>query len=146
MEAVPITIIVGAPILSAMGFKFAFVENILIRLFMLIALVYAIRFANPASGPLFSLLVFLAIITLLLERNHYVVSSLPNQKSSAVIPGPKNLYPIKAGHTTVAHVDLHIDEHVENDQTVDYTDNIPDLKEGPSNHDSPNYYKSLGLA
>lgn len=146
MEAVPITIIVGAPILSAVGFKFTFVENILVRLLMILALVYAIRFAKPASGPLFSLLVFLAIITLLLERNHYVVSSLPNQTSSAVIPGPKNLYPMKAGESTVAHVDLHIDDRVENDQNVDYKDSIPDLKEGPSNHDSPNYYKSMGLA
>jgi hypothetical protein len=144
MEAVPITIIMGAPILSSMGFNFQFVENILVRILMLGILVYSIRFANADSGPLFSLLVFLAIVTLLIERNQYVVASLPNQKSASVIVGPKNLYPMKA--TEMQHVTVSEEYDMPQlEESQEFTDNIPDLKEGPSNHDSPDYYKSMGL-
>ena len=143
MEAVPITIIMAAPILSSMGCNFRFVENILFRLIMLGTLVYSIRFAN--AGPIFPLLVFLAVVTLLIERNQYVVASLPNQKSASVIIGPTNLYPMKATempHVTVSEVYDNINQL---EETQEYSDNIPDLKEGPSNHDSPEFYKSLGL-
>lgn len=144
MEAVPITIIMGAPILSSMGFNFQFVENILVRILMLGILVYSIRFANADSGPLFSLLVFLAIVTLLIERNQYVVASLPNQNSASVIVGPTNLYPMKA--TEMQHVTVSEDYDMPQlEESQEFTDNIPDLKEGPSNHDSPDYYKSMGL-
>ena len=145
MEAVPITIIMGAPILSSMGFSFNFVENLLFRLFMLVILVYSIRFANADSGPLFPLLVFLAIVTLLIERNQYVVASLPNQNSASVIVGPTNLYPMKATemqHVTVSEVYDNVNQL---EESQEFSDNIPDLKEGPSNDDSPAFYKSMGL-
>jgi hypothetical protein len=144
MEAVPITIILAAPILSSMGFNFKFVENILVRILMLVALVYSIRFANADSGPLFPLLVFLAIVTLLIERNQYVVASLPNQKSASVIIGPTNLYPMKA--TDMQQVTVSEDyDMAQLDSSIEFSDNIPNLKEGPSNNDSPSYYKSMGL-
>jgi hypothetical protein len=146
MEAVPILIIIGAPILTSMGFKFAFVENILVRLLMVVALIYAIRFAN--AGPLFSLLVLLAIMTLLIERNHVVVAGLPNQKSDAKIIGPANLYPMKAPDTST-HVkinEVYADHESNHEADVQINDDRAEIKEGPSNHDSPSFYKSLGLA
>ena len=144
MEAVPILIIIGAPVLTSMGFKFAFVENILVRLLMVGALIYAVRFSN--ADPLFSLLVLLAIITLLIERNHVVVAGLPDQ--SPVKIGPTNLYPMKAADNILSHitVDSSYDAHESNHEAdVHISDERADIKEGPSNHDSPSFYKSLGL-
>jgi hypothetical protein len=146
MEAVPILIIIGAPVLTSLGFKFAFVENILVRLLMVGVLINAIRFSN--ASPLFSLLVLLAIMTLLIERNHVVVAGLPEQKADAKIIGPANLYPMKApdnsSHIKVSDVyDAHESNH---EADVHISDERVDIKEGPSNHDSPSFYKSLGLA
>jgi hypothetical protein len=142
MEAVPILIIIGAPVLTSMGFKFAFVENILVRLLLIAALIYAIRFSG---NPLFSLLVLLAIVTLLLERNHVVVAGLPNQKADAKIIGPANLYPMKAPDST-SHINVN-DSYDNNEaHAADvYSDERAEIQEGPSNHDSPDFYKALGL-
>jgi len=148
MEAVPILIIIGAPVLTSIGFRFAFTENILVRLLMVAALIYSIRFAKPASGPLFSLLVLLAIVTLLLERNHVVVASLDNQVKDSRIPKQNNLYKHQAPQDIFKHVEVtevYADHESNHDAEVHLSDNIPDLKEGPSNHDSPEFYKSLGL-
>jgi len=154
MEAVPILIIIGAPILTSMGFKFAFVENILVRLLMVAALIYAIRFSNatPASsglgmqGPFFSLLVLLSIMTLLIERNHVVVAGLPDQKNDAKIIGPANLYPMKAPDN-ITHVKVNeAYDYESHDADLHISDDRTEIKEGPSNHDSPSFYKSLGLA
>ncbi len=143
MEAVPILIIIGAPVLTTMGFKFAFVENILVRLLLIAALIYAIRFSG---NPLFSLLVLLAIVTLLLERNHVVVAGLPNQKADAKIIGPANLYPMKAPDS-VSHIIINdsYDNNESHDAEVHLSDERVDIKEGPSNDESPDFYKALGL-
>lgn len=144
MEAVPILIIIGAPVLTSMGCKFAFVENILVRLLLIGALIYAIRFSG---NPLFALLVLLAIVTLLLERNHVVVAGLPNQKADAKIIGPANLYPSKPADNPLSHIkieDVYAD-HESHDAQVHISDERADIKEGPSNHDSPDFYKALGL-
>ena len=144
MEAVPILIIIGAPVLTSMGFKFAFVENILVRLLMVGALIYAIRFYT--GSPLFSLLVLLAIITLLIERNHVVVAGLPDQSDSKILE-QTNLYPMKAPDT-ISHISVKevYDVHESNHEAdVHISDERADIKEGPSNHDSPSFYKSLGL-
>ena len=142
MEAVPILIIIGAPLLTSMGCKFAFVENILVRLLLIAALIYAIRFSG---NPLFSLLVLLAIVTLLLERNHVVVAGLPDQKAEAKIIGPANLYPMKAPDST-SHISV-TDSYDNNEaHAADvYSDERVDIQEGPSNHDSPDFYKALDL-
>lgn len=142
MEAVPILIIIGAPVLATMGFKFAFVENILVRLLLIAALIYAIRFSG---NPLFSLVVLLAIVTLLLERNHVVVAGLPDQKADAKIIGPANLYPMKAPDRVadiVVHDSYDNDSH---DAEVHLSDERVDIKEGPSNDESPDFYKARGL-
>ena len=141
MEAAPIVIIVGAPILASMGFKFAFVENILIRLLFVAAL-----FCAAQESPLLGLLTLLAIVTLLVERNQAIVTSLPGG-SNVKISQQRNIYPMKAPEDIFTHIketEVYDDNEVHN-AAVSLDDNIPDLKEGPTNHDAPSFYKSLGV-
>jgi hypothetical protein len=142
MEAAPIVIILGAPLLASMGFKFAFVENILFRILMVGVLLYAIQ-----KDTLLGLLTLLAIVTLLVERNQAIITSLPGMSSTAKISQERNLYPMKAPENPFTHVketDAY-DNNDANDSSVSYEDNIPDLKEAPTNHDAPSFFKSLGV-
>lgn len=141
MEAAPIVIIVGAPILASMGFKFSFVENILVRLLMVGAIIYAIQ-----KDTLLGLLTLLAVVTLLIERNQAIITSLPGV-SNAKISQERNLYPMKAPTSIFTHIKDSdgYDNNDVNDATVKYEDSIPDLKEGPTNHDAPSFFKSLGV-
>lgn len=139
MEAVPILVILGAPVLASMGFKFAFVENILIRLLFVAAL-----FCAAQQNPLLGLLTLLAIVTLLVERNQAIVTSLPGRPT---ISQQRNIYPMKAPEDIFTHIketEVYDDNEVHN-ASVSLDDNIPDLKEGPTNHDAPSFYKSLGV-
>ena len=140
MEAAPIVIIVGAPILASMGFKFAFVENIIVRLLMVAAIIYAIQ-----KDTLLGLLTLLAVVTLLIERNQAIVTSLPG--SNAKISQERNLYPMKASTDIFTHIKEtdSYDNNDVNDASVTYEDSIPDLKEGPTNQDAPSFFKSLGV-
>jgi hypothetical protein len=139
MEAAPIVIIVGAPILASMGFKFAFVENILVRLLMVGAVIYAIQ-----KDTLLGLLTLLAVVTLLIERNQAIITSLP---SNAKISQQRNLYPMKMPEDIFTHVkDIEVyDDNDVHNASVSLDDSIPDLKEGPTNHDAPSFFKSLGV-
>jgi hypothetical protein len=141
MEAAPIVIIVGAPILASMGFKFTFVENILVRLLMVGVLIYAIQ-----KDTLLGLLTLLAIVTLLVERNQAIITSLPGV-SNARISQQRNLYPMKAPTDIFTHIKDtdNYDNNDIHDVAVTYEDSIPDLKEGPTNHDAPSFFKSLGV-
>ena len=139
MEAAPIVIIVGAPILASMGFKFAFVENILVRILMVGVLIYAIQ-----KDTLLGLLTLLAIVTLLVERNQAIITSLP---AAAKVSQARNLYPMKAPTDIFTHIkdtEVYDDSEVHN-ASVSLEDNIPDLKEAPTNHDAPSFFKSLGV-
>ena len=140
MEAAPIVIIVGAPILASMGFKVAFVENIIVRLLMVAAIIYAIQ-----KDTLLGLLTLLAVVTLLIERNQAIVTSLPG--SNAKISQERNLYPMKASTDIFTHIKEtdSYDNNDVNDASVTYEDSIPDLKEGPTNQDAPSFFKSLGV-
>ena len=141
MEAVPILVILGAPVLASMGFKFAFVENILIRLLFVAAL-----FCAAQESPFLGLLTLLAIVTLLVERNQAIVTSLPGV-SNAKISQQRNIYPMKAPEDIFTHIketEVYDDNEVHN-ASVSLDDNIPDLKEGPTNHDAPSFFKSLGV-
>ena len=142
MEAAPIIVILGAPILASTGFKFSFVENILVRILMVGALIYAIQ-----KDTLLGLLTLLAVVTLLVERNQAIVTSLPGLPGAAKISQERNLYPMKAPTDIFTHIkdtDAY-DNNDAQDATVTYEDNIPDLKEGPTNHDAPSFFKSLGV-
>jgi hypothetical protein len=143
MEAVPVGIIVGAPLLTSIGFKFAFVENILVRLLFIGALIYSIRFVN--DGGFLSLLVLLAVVVLLIERNQAIVSGLPDVPQ---IKGPTNLYPMKPAENIFTHIqvaEVYDANESSHEEHLHMEDSIPDLKEGPVSHDAPSFYKSLGL-
>jgi len=145
MEAAPIVIIVGAPILASMGFNFAFVENILVRILMVGVLIYAIQ-----KDTLLGLLTLLAIVTLLVERNQAIITSLPGLPglpAASKVSQARNLYPMKAPENIFTHVkdtEVYDDSEVHN-ASVSLEDNIPDLKEAPTNHDAPSFFKSLGV-
>ena len=77
-DAVPIIsilTILGAPHLSSLGVGYSFVGHIATRLLLLIFVVYAIR-----QGAMSGLLAFLAAFTLLIERNHEVLTRFPDQR------------------------------------------------------------------
>ncbi len=142
MEAAPIVIIVGAPILASMGFTFAFVENILVRILMVGVLIYAIQ-----KDTLLGLLTLLAIVTLLVERNQAIITSLPGLPANTKVSQARNLYPMKAPTDIFTHIkdtEVYDDSEVHN-ASVSLEDNIPDLKEAPTNHDAPSFFKSLGV-
>ena len=139
MEAAPIIVIIGAPLLASMGFKFSFVENILVRILMVGALIYAIQ-----KDTLLGLLTLLAIVTLLVERNQAIITSLPGQPKFSQ---ERNLYPMKAPEDIFTHIkDIEVyDDNEVHNASVKLEDSIPDLKEGPTNHDAPSFFKSLGV-
>jgi hypothetical protein len=74
---IAVAVILGAPILSSYGFTFRFVENILVRIVLIALIVVAVR-----KDHLLGLLTFLAVFSLLLERNHNLVLGLPDQRPS----------------------------------------------------------------
>lgn len=144
-ELLPLLVIIGAPILRSFGFAFGFVENILIRILLVLALIYAIF---VKKNPFFAILTFLAVFTLLIERNQALLSSLPNQK-----PILKPVIEYQKQSPYASNPFTYIKETVEfnevdskSDDASNLDDNIPDLKEGPSNSDAPSFFKDNGLA
>jgi hypothetical protein len=83
--------ILGAPHLPSLGVGYGFVEHIATRLFLIGAVIYAIRL-----GPMSGLLAFLAAFTLLIERNHEVLTTFPNQELQAKVPSASYGLPIQA--------------------------------------------------
>ena len=142
-ELLPLLVIIGAPILRTFGFSFGFVENILTRILFVGALIYA---ALIKKNPFFAILTFLAVFTLLIERNQALLSSLPNQKP---ILKPIVEYQKQA---ILSNPFTHIKETIDFNEVEskadasNLDDNIPDLKEGPSNSDAPTFFKDNGLA
>ena len=141
MEAIPVLIILGAPILSANGVSFSFVENIFIRIGMVLLLICAVN-----QDIFLGILTLLAIVTLLVERNQQIVKTIPK---NIMISPRRDLYPMKAPYMLETQMQM----QTETQQPVEITensatkleDNIPDLKEGPNRHDAPSFFKSLGV-
>ena len=141
MEAIPVLIILGAPILSANGVSFSFVENIFIRIGMVLLLIYAVN-----QDIFLGILTLLAIVTLLVERNQQIVKTIPK---NIMISPRRDLYPMKAPYMLETQMKMQTQtqqpvEITENSAT-NLEDNIPDLKEGPNRHDAPSFFKSLGV-
>lgn len=140
MEAIPVLIILGAPILSANGVSFSFVENIFIRIGMVLLLICAVN-----QDIFLGILTLLAIVTLLVERNQQIVKTIPK---NIMISPRRDLYPMKAPYMLETQMQMQMQtqavEITENSAT-NLEDNIPDLKEGPNRHDAPSFFKSLGV-
>lgn len=137
MEAIPVLIILGAPILSANGVSFSFVENIFIRIGMVLTLIYAVN-----QDILFGILTLLAIVTLLIERNQQLVKTIPK---NIMISPRRDLYPMKAPYMLETQMQTQQPIEISENSATNLGDNIPDLKEGPNRHDAPSFFKSLGL-
>ncbi len=76
---VSILIILGTPFLSTLGVSYRFVDHPLTRLLLLGFVIYAIR-----QGAMSGLLAFLAAFTLLVERNHEILTTFPDQTPRAL--------------------------------------------------------------
>ena len=128
MEAVAgvsIATILGAPILSNYGFRFGFVENILVRLFLVGAIIYVVQ-----KDVFLGLIAFLAVFTLLLERNHALALDLPQRSNALISP---NTTPSKA--EPVVETKVNFDEEI--------ADNIPRLEPAPTSAGAAAFFKSL---
>lgn len=139
MEAIPVLIILCAPILSANGVSFSFVENIFIRIGMVLLLIYAVN-----QDIFLGILTLLAIVTLLVERNQQIVKTIPK---NIMISPRRDLYPMKAPYMLETQMKMQTQQPVEitENSATNLEDNIPDLKEGPNRHDAPSFFKSLGV-
>jgi hypothetical protein len=144
-----VAVILGAPILATKGFSFSFVENILVRLVLVVLVAYAIR-----QGPLPGLLTLLAVLTLLIEQNHLLLTSLPYQQPELTMPTDTSF--------TIATPDpvdletLHYNHPIEDkglsvgdkeyEIASDLQDNIPDIPVPPQGEASARFFEEKGLA
>jgi hypothetical protein len=144
LTLVPILIIVISPILSQASF--ILLKNPLIRLLALVSILLAIR-----RDPMFGLLTLLAVFSLFVERNHFILTNLPGIPSTHV-PADSPGKPIKATpHTPIplvesSHTDSPLDKESEFESAEDLSDNNPNLHEGPSTEEAPVFFESRGLA
>jgi hypothetical protein len=128
-SGVSIATILGAPILSNYGFRFGFVENILVRLFLVGIIIYIIQ-----KDVFLGLIAFLAVFTLLLERNHALALDLPNQRINVTVSPP--LLPSKA--TAIVETKVNFEE-----ENKDIQDNIPRLEPAPTSGGAAAFFKTL---
>ena len=143
-----VIIIVGVPILSSMGVSFLFVGHMFTRLVLLAYLLYAV-----SKGPMSGLLGFLAVFTLLLERNQEIITKFPYQAPGRLSGGPllssgtgslmnESALPLQPTNTVKVY-----DEpaNKENADATDLQDNNPRLAEGPRSKDAVSFYTSKGI-
>jgi hypothetical protein len=146
-----VIIIVGAPILSSMDVSFLFVGHIFTRLLLLAYLLYAV-----SNGPMSGLLAFLAVFTLLLERNQEIITKFPYQApgrltsgallseaASASAAGLGGSVPPLQPTNTVKVYDEPANK--EKADATDLHDNNPRLAEGPKSKDAVSFYTNKGI-
>ena len=85
-----ILIIIGAPWIT---YPYHLIENIIVRLLICAAVVYAGTVSQFAG-----LVAFLAAFTLLIERNHQLLSSLPDQQPQGLQSEGEQLMETKPQH------------------------------------------------
>lgn len=126
-SGISIATILGAPILSNYGFRFGFVENIVSRLFLVGIIIYIIQ-----KDVFLGLIAFLAVFTLLLERNHALALNIPERKNVVDVK-PSFMVPMKA--TPVVETKVNFEEEIQ--------DNIPRLEPAPKSSGAPVFFKSF---
>lgn len=128
MEAVAVAslaTIIGAPILSDYGFRFGFIENIVVRIFLVGIIIYVTQ-----QDTFLGLITFLAVFTLLLERNHALALDLPNQRNNVI------------HKVSEPSVDSNIPEPIVS-KDVNISDNIPRLEPAPKSAGAADFFKGL---
>ena len=128
VAGVSIAIILGAPILSNYGVRFGFIENIVVRIFLIGALIFIIR-----QDVFLGLISFLAVFTLLLERNHALALDLPNQRNNSIVDMYKASIPVMA--LPVVETPVTFEEEIQ--------DNIPRLAPAPTSAGAVAFFKSI---
>ena len=135
---VAIVVILGAPILSSYGFTFRFVENILVRIVLISLIVVAVR-----KDHLLGLLTFLAVFSLLLERNHNLVLGLPDQRPSLHLH-PQKEAPAFLETPLATTVDSASKlASPEQPPITQLQDNIPKLAPSPKARDAPAFFSTF---
>ena len=141
-----VIIIVGVPILSSMDVSFLFVGHMFTRLLLLAYLLYAV-----SKGPMSALLGFLAVFTLLLERNQEIITKFPYQApgrlsgSPLLSTGTGSLMHESALQPTNSVKVYDSPTNKEKADATDLQDNNPRLAEGPKSKDAVSFYKSKGI-
>lgn len=127
VAGVSIATILGAPILSNYGVRFGFVENILVRLLLVGAIIYVIQ-----KDVFLGLVAFLAVFTLLLERNHALALDLPNQRNNLIVSPPL---------TSVSKAAPVVETKVNFEEEQEIQDSIPRLEPAPKS--AAAFFKTL---
>jgi hypothetical protein len=142
-----VIIIVGAPILSSMDVSFLFVGHIFTRLLLLAYLLYAV-----SNGPMSGLLAFLAVFTLLLERNQEIITKFPYQAPGRLTSGALLSEGASASASAVPPLQptntVKVYDEPANKEKADATDlhdNNPRLAEGPKSKDAVSFYTNKGI-
>ncbi len=157
--AIPLTsvaIILGAPYVAQKGLvSFAPLESIVLRGLLIAAVLGALQ-----TGALNACLAFLAVATLLIERNHEILTKMPNQMPHW--PDNRQGVPVKAAplrateesmpyepqdDSGLAVVESHgetVTAH-EFEETKDLGDSIPRLQEAPDVDAAPSFYGARQL-
>lgn len=140
MEALaPLAVILGAPILAAepFRFRFGFVENILVRFLMVGAIIYAVL-----EDGFLGFVVFLAVFTLLLERNHALALSFASANGSPVIVNKVD----SLGYVKTSPPPLALRTEVtETNTSNEIGDSNPRLEPAPERNNAGAFFKRLGL-
>ena len=129
VAGVSIATILGAPILSNYGFRFGFTENILVRLFLVGIIIYVIQ-----KDVFLGLIAFLAVFTLILERNHALALDLPNQRNN-----PVNVSTAMAASKAPPAVETKVNFQ----EDYEIQDSIPRLEPAPKSTEAAAFFKAL---
>lgn len=138
-SATAAVVILAAPWASSVGVSQAWVGTPFARFALLAALVAATQL-----GPMPALLTLLAVFTLLIERSHEVLSTLPAVatmppvKTAAVGIQERPALLVKEDHTF--HPEPEYETH------PDFHDSNPRLEAGPSASDAPAFFQGKNLA
>jgi hypothetical protein len=151
VSAVSLAIILGAPLAQNIGVSFRLIDNALSRLLLILWAGYAIRL-SAFTG----ILAFLAVMTLITERNHEVLTTFPNQKprwpsNSFGMPiAPPPLLGVKEEHAyeppQYAHEDGVQGTDVADNKASDLHDNREDLPVPEQGSHAGSFFESKGLA
>ena len=158
VSAVSLAIILGAPLAQNIGLSFRLIDNALSRLLLILWAGYAIRLSAFAG-----ILAFLAVMTLITERNHEVLTTFPNQKprwpsNSFGMPiAPPPLLGVKEEHgyeppqynheEVVQGTDTDLSHVADNyDKASDLHDNREDLPVPEQGSHAGSFFESKGLA
>jgi hypothetical protein len=134
VNIISLIIILITPLLRQAGVEFQFVGNTLVRMLLVVYIIYA-SYLSVFSG----LLAFLAVFTLLLERNHGILTGFPNVRTEIPI-AQYQVDQVPVGIPTVNEEEPEME-----DNAVHLKDNIPRLENVPKGVAAADFYKKHSL-